>query len=506
MASTPAATARVCDADADDFLLDLSNFFEEAGKPDALGYVGTFLKMSTKQDPFADNGTFLRAVNYDDHILADLAAFLEMATYDDPIDDLVPFLDRPCCVWSSQSSTGYPILTRSPRARSKQVQLGPEGTFYLFSELPHGIRAMIWELCIPVRVQFLADCMHEVPVGRPERLQSGRHLMTALVDHYSDPSQPLPTSGSSNIFIPDFLRGAELCCPTKVEVHHDCSCIIPPVHTDPTRQKLPVIAQVNREARTEVLRRRSVASHLVSVQGRTNNRLPIRFHKNNILLINTDCFDLARHSQSSAQRRVDCLSDFVNRSKGIEVAIFCEALLGGPLSLYRALTGVGQVQLVVGVLRFGGLSDNEAAVTGLFGPFGEELVALIPAKNSILRKLYTAHVSFRPECMADCYNPFDIDRVQMLMKSKGSFRDMLQNWPTLREYCGAMRGLAHSLMTDCEGVLMRRSFDGPNAEMQGQTWRQGMSEFFKSSFVPVYLVHRGRNPVLVDAEELAGPP
>lgn len=90
MANNLAAT--VNDVDCDDPILDLSNFFDEAARFCVLDYVGTFFEMAIQH-------MFPRPANYDDSIVADLPTFLEMATYEDPMDDLAIFFER-ACRWS----------------------------------------------------------------------------------------------------------------------------------------------------------------------------------------------------------------------------------------------------------------------------------------------------------------------------------------------------------------------------------------------------------------------
>lgn len=94
--------ATVTAVDFDDPILDLSKFFEEAARFSVLDYVGTFLEMSIQH-------MFPRPANYDDSIVADLPTFLEMATYEDPMDDLAVFYEN-ACRWSVSLSNGpsYP--------------------------------------------------------------------------------------------------------------------------------------------------------------------------------------------------------------------------------------------------------------------------------------------------------------------------------------------------------------------------------------------------------------
>lgn len=87
MESIPTATVNA--VDCDDPLLDLAEFFKQAARLDAFDYVGSFLKTSSQR-------MFPRPANYDDDSIEDLLAFMEMATYEDPIDDLVPFFEKAC--------------------------------------------------------------------------------------------------------------------------------------------------------------------------------------------------------------------------------------------------------------------------------------------------------------------------------------------------------------------------------------------------------------------------
>lgn len=486
MASVP--TTMINAVDSDDPLQDLPNFFQMQAQVDIVDHVGTFLKMSTKQDPFVAKDNLSHAANYSDDIVAHLPTFLEMATNEDPIDDLAMFLDR-AWRWSVPHYHVHdPPLTRSHRASSQRL-IGPQGTFYLFSEFPSKIRTMIWEECIPTHVHLIAERVYE----RPE------------AEAYIHPYQ------ENNVIDGGQINGQI----GRANPYHSRHCV-PGYPATSGHQKLPVIAQVNQEARAFALQHKSKRYNLAFVHRDMNDQMdrveesPVWLNKKDTVLINTYNIPAARLPTGAVFEigfghvdiRTDRLLGMVTRNH-IQVAIFADALIHGPPNLYHALTQTDRVDVVVGVLRFDGMSDNEAAVTGLFGKFGEEPMALIPAKNSLLlRKLFIAHGAFRPQCAAEYLDPNLIDYLPFLPEDYQSW--FIRRRPSdFNAYREVMRGLARHTMIICQHEIESRGFAGQQWEVRRQ-WEYEVNSTFKNTFAPVFLIHRCRNPVLIEAPELHG--
>ncbi|KAH8763326.1 hypothetical protein F5883DRAFT_646478 [Diaporthe sp. PMI_573] len=84
----------------------------------------------------------------------------------------------------------------------------------------------------------------------------------------------------------------------------------------------------------------------------------------------------------------------VDRSM-VKIAIFADILTALPAVNYIRLTNAERVSVVVAVLQFRDITDNEARTTDLFGKFREESMAHVPANDDVqLCKLFLAHDTF----------------------------------------------------------------------------------------------------------------
>jgi hypothetical protein len=251
VANTPVAT--VSAVGPDDPLLDLGSFFERAAQFDALDYVGAFLKMSTKKDPLA---------SYDDNIIADLPNFLEMAIYEDPIDDLALFFAK-ACRWFV--SFLWAIVVERVIISHRACSKGPDGTFWLFPELPYEIRLMVWEQCIPSQVHLVAENVYEGLID--DRFDILVKAINSIgVNPWStfDADEELDELCKS-LFGCKATYGVldEINALDQAMSYHNRNC--KPAFPTAFRQKLPFIAQVNHEAQFHALKHQTRCCNLAFV-------------------------------------------------------------------------------------------------------------------------------------------------------------------------------------------------------------------------------------------------
>lgn len=272
------------------------------------------------------------------------------------------------------------------------------------------------------------------------------------------------------------------------------------------KQKTPIIAKVNQEARVLALECKSKCYNVAFVHRSMSEVIdrieesPVWLNvKTDTVLVNTHYIFTDKDRQFS--HKANRLYGMITRNS-IQVAIFAAVLIDSeaPPHLYRGLAKANRVDVVVGVLRFHGMSDNEAAITDLFGQLGEQSMALIPAKNpESLLKLFMAHGAFRPECAAEYFYQADAWAIE-----RTYVPEKCSNWHRRRrpsdfhEYCQEMQGFARSIMTACKTELMSRRFTGVNGEAVTGQWQRNVEATFEDTFEPVFLVHRCRNPVLIN--------
>lgn len=428
---------------------------------------------------------------------------------------------------------GHPTpLTRFNRACSKRL-VGPDGTFYLFAELPCEIRLMIWKECIPSQIHLVAERIHDGYA--PWQLQRNPHIVESTERFYEStidsrkwPYWPPGNDPRTEIYdsVMDALQGEHFNLSHRAYPYHSRYCT--PAYPESFRQKTPVIAKVNQEARALAFERMSKCYNLAFVHKDLDEWMdrieesPVWLNaKSDNVLINTQYITATSHPTDAVlvtrDRRIDHKEDrlfgMITRNK-IKVAIFAAALIDSVARprLYHALTNANRVDVVVGVIRFDRMSDSEAAITEIFGLFGEESMALVPVNNSrALLKLFKAHAAFRPQCVAEF---FDWDQAEHMKQNyipdrhlkdrRRSPSELDLNWDRsrrpsdFREYCEDMRGFASSIMTACETELMSRHFAGADGEAKGRQWQTKVEATFQDTFEPVLLAHRCRNPVLID--------
>lgn len=209
--------------------------------------------------------------------------------------------------------------------------------------------------------------------------------------------------------------------------------------------------------------------------------------KNDTVLVNTRYTDAIGHLEVAPHlpehRRCDLKADglfgMITRNT-VHVAVFAGGIIGNTLrpGLCQALTNADRVSVVVGVFRFDGMTDGEAAVTELFGLFGEESMALVPANNTgSPRKLFTAHAAFRPQTAAEFVNSHYARYARAFFENWAGGdacvrhmtwfpqRGMRRRPSDFDAYCEEMRGFSISTMAACAFSVRIRDRKQSNSEL-----------------------------------------
>lgn len=415
-------------------------------------------------------------------------------------------------------------LTRLYRACCKRL-VGPDGTFYLFTELPSEIRLMVWRECLPSQIHLVAERIHE---GDDALQVCEWHHMTGAVESsarvWATSLDILESNFTPRVardilydsvvdtLLPEYPRDRPRAYP-----YHSRNCN--PAYPILLVPNTPVIAKVNREARVLAFEGRGKGYNLAFVHRNLSDRmdrieesLVLVNPKDDTVLINTQFVTAARHPAEAAfltedgdlEHKANRLLGMITRTS-IQVAIFAGVLTDSdvPPQLYHALADAKRVDVVVGVLRFHRVSNSEATTTDLFGLMGDQSTALIPARDpQCLRKLFMAHVAFRPDCVAEYFVPGDADYI-----NSAWIPDEYSNWDRPRRpsdldaYCEEMLGFAEGIMTACKAHLMARLWEGPDGEYVTRQWHTNVEAAFRDTFEPVFLAHRCLNPVLIDSTE-----
>lgn len=382
---------------------------------------------------------------------------------------------------------------------------------------------MIWKECIPSQIHLVAERIHDGLVAH--QLRAKHYIVESFERSYESTteSRKWPLSRDdlrTTIYdgVMDALQGKRFNMFHRGYPYHSRYCT--PAYPMSFRQKTPVIAKVNQEARVLALERVSKRYNLAFVHKDLRKRVeritesPVWLNaKNDTVLINTQYITAARYPSDAVlvAHKEDRLVGMITRNR-IEVAILAAALIDSETPpLYHALSNANRVDVVVGVFRFDRMSDSEAAVTEMFGLFGEESMALVPVDNSrALLKLFKAHTAFGPQCVAEFFNWHQAQRLEhyipdKYLKDTSRYRSLSEvdlNWDRsrlpsdFREYCEEMRGFASSIMTACRTELISGTFIGANEEEM--KWKMKVEATFNDTFEPVFLAHRCRNPVLLD--------
>lgn len=385
---------------------------------------------------------------------------------------------------------------------------------------------MIWKECIPSQIHLVAERIHRGLV--PHQLRANHHIVESRERFYESTIDSRKWQSClscddlrTKIYdgVMDTLQGEHFNKFHRGYPYHSRYCT--PAYPMSFRQKTPVIAKVNQEARVLALERVSKRYNLAFVHKDLRVRverieeLPVWLNaKNDTVLINTKYITATRSPSDAvlATHKEDGLFDMITRNR-IQVAILAAALINGPPPLYHALSNANRVDVVVGVFRFDRMSDSEAAVTEMFGLFGEESMALVPVDNSrALLKLFKAHAAFGPQCVAEFFEWHHAQHMKRTyipdkyLKNTSRYRSPSEvdlNWDRsrlpsdFRDYCEEMRGFASSIMTACQTELMSRDFVGANEEEM--KWKMKVEVAFKDTFEPVFLAHRCRHPVSIDS-------
>lgn len=293
-------------------------------------------------------------------------------------------------------------------------------------------------------------------------------------------------------------------------LYHHRNCQQPALPTA-FGQKVPLIAQINREARDVALTylRQHVKRcwNLAYVHPNPHivaygiDELPVWLNmKTDTVLINDECLPAEDHPETAIFRAGETAYVRTNRLLGmvdrgmIKTAIFSDLLrLLSPLTYHR-LTGGQRVQVVVGVLQFTLISDREAGLTGLFGHFGEEKMALVPLDDQPLRKLHAAHCTFSGWYTGESI-PSLVDRT--------FFPDDVSHY-SFKRYRACMRKFARRVMNEVMTKLANSPEGDPFEDdpLAAAQWELDVYGSFYRVFEPVFLVHRcGHKVLLTEMDE-----